>query len=53
MPYLSLIALQLISGLLDHIFADGADIVIVSLKLLAFPNSLNAMFHSPAIMSSA
>lgn len=51
--YLSLIALQLISSLSDHIFANGADIIIVSLKLLALPDSLYAMFHSPAIMSSA
>jgi hypothetical protein len=50
--YLSLIALQLISGLLNHVLADGADIVIVGLKLLALPDSLYAVFHSPAIMSS-
>jgi hypothetical protein len=50
--YLSLIALQLISGLLNHVLADGANIIIVRLKLLALPNSLYAVFHSPAIMCS-
>lgn len=47
-----MIALQLISGLLDHVLADGADIIIVRLKLLALPDSLYAVFHSPAIMGS-
>ena len=41
--YLSLIGVELITGLFDHFFADFTDIIIVLGVGIGTPNTINAM----------
>lgn len=41
--YLGLIGSQLISGLFDHVFADGADVVVILWVGIGAPHFIDAM----------
>ena len=41
--HLSLVRLQLVPGLCDHVLADRADVVIIDTKVVLLPNAVDAV----------